>query len=84
MIVSEKKYFILQNNKAGEYLCIDNNSGGYPFFSKNYNSAEKFDDENSIEEFYNGGKWNSSYKRMFPEETKNLDIKTVKVITMIE
>lgn len=74
-----EKYYILQDSKTQQYLCIDSASGGYPYFSDNYRSVEKFKDESAIHTFYNGGKLNGAYKRMFPEHCENLIPKLVTI-----
>jgi len=78
-----ENHYILQDSITQKYFCLDKNSGGYPYFSDNYKSAEKFADEEAINILYYGGKWNGAYKTMFPKECENLITKLVTVITEI-
>lgn len=76
-------YFLLQDSKTQEFLCIDYASGGYPFFSDNYEMAEKFSSKEVIDKFFNGSKLNRAYKEMFPKECENLVIKRMTITTEI-
>lgn len=78
-----EKYYVLQDRKTKQFLCIDSASGGYPWFSNDYHSAKKFKDEDAINTFYNGGELNGAYIRMFPKECENLETKLMTITTTV-
>lgn len=77
-------YYVLQDKITRKYFGIDKYSGGYPWFSNDFNNCEHFKNLEEIEKLYNGGESNGAYKQMFSKECENLVPKLVTVITDIE
>ena len=69
-----KEYYIIQN-KEGKYFHIDNASGGYPCFLRDFENCEKYNSEQSVKNFLD-----SEYvTRMFKKEFEDCIVKTVKI-----
>lgn len=47
-----EKYYVIKS-KVGDYMCEDEQSGGYIFWSDNIELAKKFYSIKSLKEYYN-------------------------------
>ena len=74
----EEKYYVIQNFN-GKFFSYDNYTGGYPCFSKYFDTAERFETKEKAQEFME-----SEYcTRMFKREFTNAIIKSVTVIIVL-
>ena len=73
----EEKYYVIQNFN-GKFFRCDNYTGGYPYFSEYFDTAERFKTKEKAQEFME-----SEYcTRMFKREFTNAIIKSV-TVTMV-
>lgn len=77
--MSVEVYYVIMNEK-GEFFAYDNNSGGYPYFGKNFKNGEKFKTMEMANDFLHFSEYT---QRMFKKEFVNCVIKKVAVTYMI-
>lgn len=50
--MTEKIYYVIQNKK-GKFFTLDNLSGGYPAFVDDFEFCEKYNSEDTVNNFLN-------------------------------
>lgn len=73
--MNKKEYYVVQNEE-GKFFKIDNISGGYPCFIKDFEFCEKYNSRQFAENFLKG----KYATEMFPDKFKNCVVKRVLMI----
>lgn len=68
-----KEYYVIQN-KEGKFFKMDNASGGYPYFTEDFEYCEKYTSKDLMEQFLNTSHYTT---RMFKKEFEGCTVKTL-------
>lgn len=76
--MKEKEYYVIQN-KEGKFFKVDNITGGYPFFTDDFEFCERFHSKESASNFLT----ESYATKQFPKEFSGAMVKTIRM-TLID